>query len=360
MGEQTVKLGVVGLKRGLAIVSEVIGEKHVKLTAICDKDPDTLQQAREQLKQMGEEDLECFESYSAMLDSDIDAVVIASYAINHVALAVQALEAGKHVLSEIPVINSLEEARELKAAARAHPELKYMAGENCCYWAFIEAWKKMYEEGSLGQAVYAESEYLHGRDWRDMKPEDYPKDHWRSFNPAIKYLTHNLGPLLYILDDHCVSVSCMVPDTVYNPYRQQQNGVAIFKTAKGAVIRILICFDAFVGYDHNFRIIGTRGTLETDNTKPLDEAHSFARLSNIPGSMEEKIDIPVTLKFHGEYDGGHGGAERKMMRAFIKCIVENTKPPIDVDLGIQLSLPGIIAHESSVQGGALLEIPEIE
>ena len=92
----------------------------------------------------------------------------------------------------------------------------------------------------------------------------------------------------------------MVPDVEYNPYCEiQKNGVAIFKTAKGAVIRILICFDAFLGFDHKFSIIGTRGTIETDKTKPFDDAHSFARFSDISGTIDEKVDIPVTLKFPG-------------------------------------------------------------
>ena len=106
-------------------------------------------------------------------------------------------------------------------------------------------------------------------------------------------------------------------------------------------------------------MIGTRGSIQTDKTQPLEKAHSFARLSDIPGTINEQLEIPVALKFPGEEDSGHGGADSKMMRDFIRCIIEDTKPPIDVDLGIRMSLPGIIAHESALQGGALLEIPEI-
>ena len=47
-----------------------------------------------------------------------------------------------------------------------------------------------------------------------------------------------------------------------------------------------------------------------------------------------------------------------MIRDFIKCIIEDTEPPIDVDMGIRISLPGIIANESARLGGALLEIPK--
>ena len=56
---------------------------------------------------------------------------------------------------------SLEEAKALKKAVASHPELKYMCGENCCYWAIAEAWKEMNENGMFGTIAYAESEYHH-------------------------------------------------------------------------------------------------------------------------------------------------------------------------------------------------------
>ena len=48
----------------------------------------------------------------------------------------------------------------------------------------------------------------------------------------------------------------------YNPYRDgNENGIAIFKAAKGAVIRIFIGFGMYVGYDHNFAMYGTKGSI---------------------------------------------------------------------------------------------------
>lgn len=58
----------------------------------------------------------------------------------------------------------------------------------------------------------------------------------------------------------------------------------IFRTAKGAVIRILIGLGMYAGFDHNFALYGTRGTILTDKTKPLEEAHSFAKLYEIPNT----------------------------------------------------------------------------
>jgi len=47
-----------------------------------------------------------------------------------------------------------------------------------------------------------------------------------------------------------------------------------------------------------------------------------------------------------------------MVKDFINCLVENKKPALDVDFAINMSLPGILAHESAVQGGVPIEIPE--
>ncbi|MBQ8393497.1 MAG: hypothetical protein IJX51_06975 [Clostridia bacterium] len=48
-----------------------------------------------------------------------------------------------------------------------------------------------------------------------------------------------------------------------------------------------------------------------------------------------------------------------MIRDFIRCIIDDTAPPIDVDMGIRISLPGIRANESAKRGGELIKIPEI-
>lgn len=359
--KKVVKLGIIGLVRGRDMVGELIKDDNVKLTAICDRDPERLAAAIEHFRVRGIENLETYDNFEDFLKSDTDAIIIATEATCHVPYAIKAMDAGKHVLSEIPTVNSVEEAKQLRAAVKSHPELKYMAGENACYFAFIQAWKSMYENGKLGQAVYAESEYLHAKDYRQMKADDYAKDSWRKFNPPIKYLTHNLGPLLYIMDDKCVSVTCMEPDVKYNPYRKDKNQIALFKTAKGAVIRILICFDAYVGFDHNFEIIGTRGMIETDKTELLNDANSFAKFSDLPVEIDDrKIEIPIKCDLPSERMDGHGGADYRMLKDFIKCIIDDTEPPLDVDFGIRISLPGIIASESVAQNSIPLEIPDLE
>ena len=56
--------------------------------------------------------------------------------------------------------------------------------------------------------------------------------------------------------------------------------------------------------------------------------------------------------------GGHGGADKRMFADFITCIVEGKKPTLDVDFAINMSLPGVLAHESAIRGGMPMEIPQ--
>lgn len=356
-----VKYGVVGLGRGADIAIGGIRMDGAKLCAACDLNPELLKKTKERFEEKGLTDCTYYSDYDEMLKSDIDAVIVATEAIYHVPIVKKAMEAGKHVLSEIPSINSLEEAYELKKIVASHPDLIYMAAENCCYWAFIEVWKKMREQGDFGDIVYAEAEYLHALRPEEFSPDNYPKNHWRTYNPAIKYITHELGPLLYIMDDRAVSVTCFESDINYNPYfpEKKANGIALIKTAKGAVIRILICFGAYVHFDHNYRLMGTRGNIHTDLRVEVYDAHSFATLHSVPDSYGKPIEIPISTMYEGEdAKGGHGGADKKMLADFILCVAEGRKPILDVDFGINMSLPGILAHESAVQGGVPMEIPQ--
>lgn len=361
MENKVIKYGVVGLGRGMDIILEGAVDKRGVLTAACDRNPEIMKKAQTRLEEHNINSCTFYNTYEEMLASDIDAVVIATDAICHVPYVIKALEAGKHVLCEIPSVNTIEEAHQLKAAVKAHPDLIYMAAENCCYWAFVEKWKEMFEEGLFGEVLYAEGEYLHSIDPEKFAADNYPKGHWRITNPAIKYITHELGPLLYILDDRCVKVTCAESNIVYNPYFPEKNGtgVATFYTEKGRILHIIISFGSYTSPTHNFRMLGTKGSIETDRLKKVYQAHSFANLQSVPDTFKTKLEIPITTGYDEKDEGTHGGGDRRMMKDFLRCVAENVAPKLDVDFAIRMSIPGILAHESAVLGGVPVEIPEI-
>src|SRR3954454_836285 len=96
----------------------------VSVVALCDIDAQALAGTADRFGIPGR----CTE-YEEMLAADVDAVVVASPLPLHVPQAVQALGAGKHVLSEVPAAADLTQCWELVRAVRASRAL-YMFSEN--------------------------------------------------------------------------------------------------------------------------------------------------------------------------------------------------------------------------------------
>lgn len=87
---------------------------NVELHAICDRAPDLL--ARMTTIWQPEK---AYTDYQAMLnDPAIEAVIVATADAFHVPLALQAIEADKHVLVEKPLSHSIAECRQLEEALR--------------------------------------------------------------------------------------------------------------------------------------------------------------------------------------------------------------------------------------------------
>ena len=112
MDKKVIKLGVVGLKRGGYVAGTVIGDENVVIRAIADKDEKARLECIKNYEEKGARDFLVFDNYEDLLKTDIDVVFIGTDKPYHAKHAIMALEAGKHVISEIPAIETLEEAKD--------------------------------------------------------------------------------------------------------------------------------------------------------------------------------------------------------------------------------------------------------
>ncbi len=58
--------------------------------------------------------------------------------------------------------------------------------------------------------------------------------------------------------------------------------------------------------------------------------------------------------------GGHGGSHGYLMNEFVTAILLNRKPLVDVAQALNMTVAGIVAHESAVKGGELKKIPQFK
>jgi predicted dehydrogenase len=355
------RIGVAGLRRGAGFVRLFSHRKDCQVVAVCDQNPDRCNTVAEEVH------AQPFGDYDEFCRQELDAVVIITPPSTHFSCTAKALDAGKHVLCEIPSVFSLEEAEQL-AEKVARSGLKYMAGENVCYLPVIQKMHDIVREGLVGDVLLAEGEYIH--DCRDLlyNCDDGlgggtdTKPSWRDALQPIQYSTHELGPLLMILDDRIVSVSCM--DSTFptqDKYKAVNTQIALFKTAAGRTIRELVAFKISREPGHHFYCLyGTKGSVETDryrwceNLKLYSERTSTEKnLSDIPTSLVHP-DAPPEAQA-----GGHGTCEYYMIDDFVRSILDDTQPFLDVRKALDMTVPGICAAESARQDGRVIPVPDI-
>ncbi|MGL4512289.1 MAG: Gfo/Idh/MocA family protein [Lacipirellulaceae bacterium] len=122
------------------------------VTAICDVD---LRHANRALADKAICNGKAFltQDYRRVLDrSDVDVVSIVTVDHWHVKIAIEALEAGKHVFCQKPLTLTLEEGRLINAAKAKHPELAFLVGtqQRTAQNLFLRA-VNMVHQGMLGR-----------------------------------------------------------------------------------------------------------------------------------------------------------------------------------------------------------------
>jgi len=196
------KVGLSGAVRGRSLVS-VLGHFDLfELAAVFDPDDEAAERA---CRELGEA-VERAESFDELVERS-ELVVVASPAAYHVPQSVAALEAGRHVVSEVPACIGIEEAKALKKA-QASSGKHFVMAENANYFDNALVVKALVREGLFGQVYYAEAEYLH--DCRDLSFTPSGEHTWRAHIwKKWVYLTHSLGPALTWFDDEPARVRCL-------------------------------------------------------------------------------------------------------------------------------------------------------
>lgn len=339
-------------------------------------------------------------SFEAMLESDaVDAVAIFTQRWLHGPMVLQALRAGKHVYSTVPMAVSQEEIAAIIEAVR-ETGLTYMMGETSHYNPATVHARNQIAEGAFGRLFYAEGDYVHDMDLGFYEAYQYSGgETWKSTAsyPPLLYPTHSVGGVLGAWRTHAVSVSAIGvtdsrDDGVFDKEVSQfgndlSNATALFEVAGGGSFRV----NEFrrVGYpshlrESRFRFFGTEGSMEqlatvsfwqdkggvTDISERLQPKPTLApddpSLADIAPALRDAFtsgSAPVhdRTRLPREFDhlpNGHEGSHHYLVDDFVTAVNTRTLPPVNAWVAARYTLPGVIAHASAQQGGARLAIPD--
>jgi len=141
---------------------------------------------------------------------DIDLVDICTPGDTHAEIAVAALQAGKHVLCEKPLANSVDEAERMAAAARAAREhgVRAMVGFTYRRVPAIALAKRLVEQGRIGDVHHVRAQYL--QDWiaDPEAPLSWRLDKQKAGSGALGDIgAHALDLAQYLTGEKVVDVS---------------------------------------------------------------------------------------------------------------------------------------------------------
>jgi len=350
------RIGLVGVGRGSGYGALFADDPRSEVVAVCDISPEAVSRFGEGLKLPEDK---WFTSYDDFVNADMDIVFVGTPMPAHAEQTIKAVEAGKHVLSEVTMASTVEDCARIVEAVRKSGQT-YMLAENCLYWPFIQEWKRWAAAGRFGAFVHAEAEYLHPIPGLIYDREtNTPK--WRFDRAPLHYCTHSLGPLLEVMDDRIVRAMGLgnshhvLPEAPVGGIDMQ---VGLFETEKGATVKLLrTSVLPRKPAIHYYALHGSRGYVETDRGGPAGTGRLY-----VEGEMDAAEEIDCTLIDRSlpesAHAGGHGTAEYALVHDFLDCIEAGKRPDLDEVRGFELSVPGLIAHESAMNGGVWMDVPE--
>ena len=136
--------------------------------------------------------------------------------------------------------------------------------------------------------------------------------------------------------------------------------VGIFTTESGAVVKILTGFNVVRRPGgRSFVIYGTEGYIESPRFGSGGTHRLYSEQTpNLHGPIEMPLQVTHPTRSPEVAASGRDSYEYLTADAFVRCILNNTDPPIDVYRGLEYSAPGLCAHLSAEADGRPVEIPD--
>lgn len=169
MTQTPIRVGIAGLGRsGWDIHAHLLAPLNAEfqVVAVVDADPARREEAVERF------DCQAYDNYAALLaDPAVELVVVSLPSFVHAQAAIDALQAGKHVVCEKPMATALADADRMVAAAEGSDKLLTIFQQRRYNPDFVKV-KEIIDSGLLGRIVQirlTESRFGRRWDWQTLQ-----------------------------------------------------------------------------------------------------------------------------------------------------------------------------------------------
>ena len=184
------RVGVIGLSRGVAHVRRFAETSGVEVAYVCDVDEKRISRGTKALKAGDAKGVTDFRRI--LEDDEVDVLSIAAPNFWHAPAAILAMEAGKHVYVEKPGSHNMAEADMIVAASRKYDRRVQMGNQRRSYPHVREAMQRLHE-GVIGKVLSARTWYNNrrgsiGKGKPAKPPEGLNYELWEGPTPHRPYV----------------------------------------------------------------------------------------------------------------------------------------------------------------------------
>jgi predicted dehydrogenase len=299
--KKSLRFGVIGVGRfGRHYVRLLQDIKGAKLRAVSH----ISQKYEEEVSCLLPKEVKQYQELAGMLrDPDLDAVIIATPASTHFELAKRALESGKHVLVEKPMVTSITEAEALREIVGQSSKV-FMVGHQFVYHDYLQYLRKELEKGIFGKIKNIKAEHMYPGPGR----EDVGV-FWDAAPHEFAILDFLLGPS---------SIKKVSGKKKYTFGKQVEDQVfAEIEFADGVNFELILSSTASVKI-RRMELWGDKGSAFFDDMEVKDK---------------------LKLHWNGQYltpEISAGEPLRNQLGHFIYCVSKNQRPFTDIEHGIRV------------------------
>ena len=363
----TIKIGMFGAWRGSSYIDLISAEDPsvIRIVAVCDRQAGKLEGIK------GLEEAKLFDNFDSFIEygkaAGMNAVFLANYFHEHAPFAIKAMEAGMDVISECTSAGTLKECVDLVRTVERTGR-KYMIAENYPFSTSNLEMKHQIDGGTLGTLLYAEGEYNHSGNIDELRYLTPSKYHWRAWMPRTYYVTHAMGPLMYMTGSMPKYVSARAAHSglleQIKDFRHNDDGMArmFCEMDNGMIASFTGCTAQASDYSR-YRIVGDKGSVEQGgytggvvrrmylgHTKPEGVENAIEMIEPDPASWGEKGVKAV--------NAGHGGGDYWIIQNAIDYFAGGITPFFDVYKGVAMSATAILGWRSCLNHGENYKIPD--
>lgn len=314
---------------------------HTKVLALCGR---TEEGARAKAAETG---LDCkiYTDYAAMLaHPGIDIIAIATPPNLHAAQAVAAAQAGKHILLEKAMANTLEEIRAIRdavAAAKVKSVVSFVLRWN----PLFDIIKQQLATQSLGNVFYGEVDYFHGiGPWYGQYTWNIKKE--MAGSSLLSAGCHALDALRWFMGGTVAEVTQYKTrgnGPEFEAYEYDPTTVTILKFADGRIGKVTSCIECIQPYVFGINLVGTEGSIRNNKI--------YSR-KNFPGQTDW-VEVPTVLPDSG--DVSHHPFKHEVDH-FVQCIQTDTESHTNIaDAYITHEI--VLAADRSGEQGVTVKLP---